>query len=142
MTQRFDDETGLELVPRFKEQGYSAEDVRRRREWLEQRLGIMLPLIGACAIPTLEMRGNIENPVGAAQIPLGIAGPLRVNGMHANDTFYVPLATTEGAPVRSYERGMAMMTGRRRRHPDLCRWQRGRPVVPLRLGGGRVSVCC
>jgi len=110
MTQRFGDEPALELVPRFKDQGYSADQVRQRREWLERRLGIALPLSGACAIPTLEMRGNIENPIGAAQIPLGVAGPLRVNGMHATGTFYVPLATTEGALVRSYERGMAMLT--------------------------------
>ena len=110
MTQRFGDESALDLVPRFKDQGYTAEDVRRRREWLEQRLGFELPLIGTGAIPTLEMRGNIENPIGAAQIPLGVAGPLLVNGMHASGTFYVPLATTEGALVRSYERGMAMLT--------------------------------
>jgi hydroxymethylglutaryl-CoA reductase (NADPH) len=53
------------------------------------------------------MRGNVENPVGAVQTPLGVAGPLVVNGRHARGRFYVPLATTEGALVRSYERGMA-----------------------------------
>jgi hydroxymethylglutaryl-CoA reductase (NADPH) len=110
MSDPFIDQTALELVPRFKDQGYTEEDVRRRREWLEHRLGVALPLIGACAIPTTDMRGNIENPIGAAQIPLGIAGPLRVDGTHARGTFYVPLATTEGALVRSYERGMAMLT--------------------------------
>src|SRR5262249_9192858 len=47
---------------------------------------------------------------GSAQMPLGIAGPLRVNGLYANGTFYVPLATSEGALVRSYERGMIMLT--------------------------------
>jgi hydroxymethylglutaryl-CoA reductase (NADPH) len=56
------------------------------------------------------MRGNIENPIGAAQIPLGVAGPLRVRGEHADGTYYVPLATTEGALVRSYERGMVAIT--------------------------------
>ena len=56
------------------------------------------------------MRGNIENPIGSAQIPLGIAGPLLVHGEHAEGTFYVPMATTEGALVRSYERGMVMLT--------------------------------
>jgi len=100
----------LDLVPRFKEQGYDAESVRKRREWLEEKLGIELPLVGQCAIPTEEMRGNIESPIGAAQMPLGLAGPLLVNGMHAQGTFYVPLATTEGALVRSYERGMVMLT--------------------------------
>jgi hydroxymethylglutaryl-CoA reductase (NADPH) len=56
------------------------------------------------------MRGKVENPIGAAQVPLGIAGPLLVHGEHAQGTFYVPLATTEGALVRSYERGMVTLT--------------------------------
>lgn len=57
-----------------------------------------------------DMRGNIENPIGTAQIPLGVAGPLLVNGTHAQGQFYVPLATTEGALVRSYERGMVTLS--------------------------------
>jgi hydroxymethylglutaryl-CoA reductase (NADPH) len=56
------------------------------------------------------MRGNIENLIGIAQMPLGIAGPLLVRGTHANGAFYVPMATTEGALVRSYERGMVALT--------------------------------
>jgi hydroxymethylglutaryl-CoA reductase (NADPH) len=104
------DDPGIELVPRFKDQGYGAQQVRERREWLERRVGVPLPLVGACAIPTETMRGNVENPVGSVQMPLGIAGPLLVNGEHAQGSFYVPLATTEGALVRSYERGMVMLT--------------------------------
>jgi hydroxymethylglutaryl-CoA reductase (NADPH) len=101
---------GIELVPRFTSQGYSADQVRERREWLQTKLGFEFPLVGASAIPSEQMRGNIENPIGAAQVPLGIAGPLVVDGTHANGTFYVPFATTEGALVRSYERGMVMLT--------------------------------
>lgn len=104
------DQGAFELVPRFKGQGYEPADVQRRREWLERKANVLLPMVGACAIPTTAMRGNIENPIGAAQIPLGVAGPLRVNGLHADGTYYVPLATTEGALVRSYERGMALLT--------------------------------
>ncbi len=48
---------------------------------------------------------NIENMIGAVQVPLGIAGPLRVNGEYANGDFYIPLATTEGALVASADRG-------------------------------------
>lgn len=99
----------LELVPRLKEQGYAAEYVERRRAWVEEKTGCRLVHVGAHSIPSEEMRGNVENPVGAAQMPLGVAGPLVVCGEHARGTFYVPLATTEGALVRSYERGMAAL---------------------------------
>jgi hydroxymethylglutaryl-CoA reductase (NADPH) len=99
----------LAVVPRMKEQGYAAEHVRRRRAWVEEKTGCSLHHVGAHSIPSEEMRGNVENPVGAAQVPLGVAGPLVVRGRHARGTFYVPLATTEGALVRSYERGMAAL---------------------------------
>src|ERR1044071_976437 len=100
----------LHLVPRMTQQGYARPDVERRRQWLERKTGCRLTHIGAHSIPSDEMRGNIENPVGAAQMPLGVAGPLLINGTDARGVFYVPLATTEGALVRSYERGMVTLT--------------------------------
>ncbi len=100
----------LHLVPRMKQQGYAQPYVQRRRQWLEQKTGCRLTHIGAYSIPSDEMRGNIENPVGAAQMPLGVAGPLLIKGTNAHGVFYVPLATTEGALVRSYERGMVALT--------------------------------
>jgi len=39
-------------------------------------------------------------------VPFGIAGPLLVDGEYAQGEFYVPLATTEGTLVASYNRGM------------------------------------
>lgn len=99
-----------ELVPRFLRGGYDAEHVSARRRWLEASCGVALPLIGAAAISTETMRGNVENPIGAAQVPLGLAGPLRVRGEHAQGIFYVPLATTEGTMVLSYERGAVALT--------------------------------
>jgi hydroxymethylglutaryl-CoA reductase (NADPH) len=53
---------------------------------------------------------NIENFVGTAKVPVGIAGPLRVRGLFAQGDFYVPLATTEAALVASYSRGAALIT--------------------------------
>ncbi len=99
-----------DLVPRFEEQGYTPEDVEARRRWVEERTGARLQHVGSCSLAGEAMRGNVENPVGAAQVPLGVAGPLRVEGEHARGVFYVPLATTEGALVRSYERGMVTLT--------------------------------
>ena len=94
-----------DLVPRLERQGYSEEALAERRRWVEEKTGARLAHAGAASISGEEMRGNVENPIGAAQVPLGVAGPLLVHGEHAEGTFYVPLATTEGALVRSYERG-------------------------------------
>lgn len=99
-----------DLVPRFDAQGYSGKDLAARRRWIEEATGAALVQVGASTLPGEELRGNIENPIGAAQVPLGVAGPLLIHGEHAQGTFYVPLATTEGALVRSYERGAVAIT--------------------------------
>lgn len=57
-----------------------------------------------------ELQGNIENYIGMAQVPIGVAGPLLINGTSAKGQYYVPLATTEGALVASYGRGMKICT--------------------------------
>ena len=99
-----------DLVPRLKNQGYDAERVRRRREWVEDKTGSILGHVGSFSADSQDFRGNIENPIGIVQVPLGVAGPLEVRGQYAQGTFYVPLATSEGALVRSYERGMVALT--------------------------------
>ena len=53
---------------------------------------------------------NIEHYIGTIKVPVGIAGPLRVNGLFAQGDFYVPLATTEAALVASYSRGACLLT--------------------------------
>ena len=42
-------------------------------------------------------------------MPIGVAGPLLVNGEDAQGEFYVPLATAEGTLVASYNRGMKLL---------------------------------
>jgi len=56
------------------------------------------------------LEGNIENFIGMTCIPTGVIGPLRINGLHAQGDFYVPLATSEGALVASYSRGARIIT--------------------------------
>jgi hydroxymethylglutaryl-CoA reductase (NADPH) len=99
-----------DLIPRFAELGYSTEGLAARRRWIEERTGQDLSQVGSFGFPAEEMRGNVENPIGAVQVPLGVAGPLLVRGEHADGLFFVPMATTEGALVSSYERGAMALT--------------------------------
>lgn len=55
-------------------------------------------------------RHNIEYFIGTVKLPVGIAGPLRVNGLHAQGDYYLPLATTEAALVASYNRGAQLIS--------------------------------
>jgi hydroxymethylglutaryl-CoA reductase (NADPH) len=55
-------------------------------------------------------RHHIENFIGTVKVPVGIAGPLRVNGLFAQGDYYLPLATTEAALVASYSRGAMLIT--------------------------------
>jgi hydroxymethylglutaryl-CoA reductase (NADPH) len=87
-----------------------------RRKALEKALGISLKNIGHYS-SELEVASsrNCENMIGVAQVPLGVAGPLRLSFAGARDRsgqagqhsleFYVPLTTTEGALVASVNRG-------------------------------------
>jgi hydroxymethylglutaryl-CoA reductase (NADPH) len=99
-----------DLLPRLKDQGYDVERVIRRRRWVETKTSASLDHIGSYSFDPELMRGNIENPIGVAQIPMGVAGPILVHGKYANGLFYVPMATSEGALIRSYERGMVALT--------------------------------
>ena len=105
-----DQNSKIEIVPRFSDQQYSEASVAQRRNWVEKKTDTTLDLVSHSSLNPGSLRGNIENPIGSVQIPLGVAGPLRVHGEHAEGDFLVPLATTEGALVKSYERGAVAIT--------------------------------
>ena len=81
-----------------------------RRVWLEHNTGHSLDVAADAAFAPEDVRSNIENLVGAVHVPLGVAGPIRVNGMHAQGSYYVPFATTEGTLVATYQAGMRAIT--------------------------------
>ena len=59
----------------------------------------------------LETYGlSIENYIGTAKIPVGVAGPIIINGSYAQGKFYVPMATTEAAMLASYTRGSQLIS--------------------------------
>lgn len=90
---------------------YSAEAVEKRRAFLRERGFTIDQLAGEGEeIDPARLAGNIEAMVGFARIPVGVIGPLRINGSAAHGDFYVPLATTEGALVASFQRGARLIS--------------------------------
>ncbi len=96
-------------VPRDTEDDYSDEIIRARQEFVRHETGVALEHINRYSFEPHVTQGNIEHFTGVAQIPMGLAGPLLVRGAHAKGEFYVPLATSEGTLVASYNRGMKVI---------------------------------
>ena len=105
--------------PRIPYRGhYDPEHCRKRREWAEKFASCSLERTGqwwknegkddSCSC--LKLKGNVENPIGLAKIPVGLVGPLLVRGEHINGYALCPFATTEGALVASATRGATALT--------------------------------
>ncbi len=97
-------------IPRNKENDYTEDSAKNRRDFVKEQTGVDLTHMAQYSMDTATLPGNIENFTGIAQIPVGLAGPVLINGEHAKGEFYVPLATTEGTLVASYSRGMRLLT--------------------------------
>jgi hydroxymethylglutaryl-CoA reductase (NADPH) len=96
-------------LPRDEGDDYDARIIRRRQAFIERRTGVRLHHLLHHSFDPHLAKGNCENFVGVAQVPVGFAGPLRVCGEHANGEFLIPLATSEGTLVASYNRGMKVL---------------------------------
>jgi hydroxymethylglutaryl-CoA reductase (NADPH) len=96
-------------IPRSSDNDYDEAVVRQRQDFIEQQTPAKLKHTRQYSFDPQDMSGNIENLFGVAQIPVGLAGPLLVNGEHAQGEFYVPMATVEGTMLASYNRGMKVI---------------------------------
>ena len=96
-------------IPRDANDDYGDAVIKQRQALVEQVTNTKPDHIWKYSFDPHAAKGNIENFTGVAQVPIGFAGPLRINGEQANGDFIVPLATTEGTLVASYNRGMKLM---------------------------------
>ena len=85
--------------------------IRARREFIEKETGTTLENLGIFSLDIERVvKRNCENMIGTIQVPVGVAGPLLVQGEYAQGSYYLPLATTEGALVASVNRGCSAIT--------------------------------
>ncbi len=96
-----------DVSPRVANSGrIDIDAVERRWKLLNAPDALRRQLLDGLTLGQMAAYGkNIENFIGTAKIPIGVAGPLRVHGLFARGDYYVPLATTEAALVASYTRG-------------------------------------
>ncbi len=97
-------------IPRDKHNDHTREMASQRAAFIAAMAGTKLDAVSSYTIDPALTNGNIENFIGTAQIPIGIAGPLKMAGEHAQGDFYIPMATTEGTLVASYSRGMRIIS--------------------------------
>ena len=96
-------------IPRDSDNDYSEVMAKTRRDFAAAKTSAKLDHIRHYSIDPATTAGNIENFIGVAQVPLGLIGPLLVNGEHAQGDFYVPMATSEGTLIASYNRGARLL---------------------------------
>src|SRR2546423_12649989 len=83
-------------VPRDRENDYTREAAERRREFVQERCGASLEHVSSHSFDPSVVSGNVEQFIGVAQVPIGLAGPLLGNGERAPGGVYVPPATPQG----------------------------------------------
>jgi hydroxymethylglutaryl-CoA reductase (NADPH) len=74
-------------IPKFGNNDYMKESLDARCQWLENATNVKIEHMRKYSIDPESMKGNIENPIGVLQVPLGITGPLIVNGDFAKGEF-------------------------------------------------------
>lgn len=98
-------------LPRIPGKNLYTEQARRARvDFLEAQTGARLALAGSARLTAEMLRNNIEGFIGAVEVPVGIAGPLRFQHGEGSELVYAPIATTEGALTASINRGAAALS--------------------------------
>lgn len=96
-------------IPRIMDNDYSDEAMKLRRHFVEEITKVNTQAFYEEPKDKSVFKGNIEHLTGFAQVPMGIAGPIKVNGEYADGEYLIPLATTEGTLVASYNKGIKLI---------------------------------
>lgn len=96
-------------IPRDATDDYNETVIKERQAFVEQFSGKKLDHVTRYSFDPQLAKGNIEHFTGVAQVPIGFAGPVKINGEHAQGEFIIPLAATEGTLVASYNRGIKVV---------------------------------
>ncbi len=96
-------------VPYDRDNDYGTDIISERQQFARKFSGSEFEHVNRYSFDPAVTKGNIESFFGVAQVPIGLAGPIRINGEHAAGDFLVPLATTEGTLVASYNRGIKVV---------------------------------
>jgi len=104
-----DPESQMPRIPRNDKDDFGEEAIQERQRFVEEFTGVAPRHIKNYSFDPAILHGNCEHFTGVAQVPIGFAGPLTVHGEHAKGDFLIPLATTEGTLVASYNRGMKVL---------------------------------
>ena len=99
----------LVRIPRDPNDDYGEAIIRERQRFVEEFTGVKLQHIPQYSFDPHVTKGNIEHFTGVMQVPLGFAGPITIRGEHAQGDFLIPLATSEGTLVASYNRGIKVV---------------------------------
>lgn len=99
----------LPRIPRSADDDFAPEPAAERRALAAEASGADLCFLAGEPVAPGEARGNVENLIGFAQVPVGLAGPMVVDTSAGRREVYVPMATNEGALVASHSRGMRLL---------------------------------
>lgn len=96
-------------LPQAEANDYTHAMGERRRAFVQKYAGTELRHVAQYSVEPETLAGKVESFVGVTQVPLGVAGPLSIDGEHLQGDVFVPLATTEGGLVAHCARGMRLL---------------------------------
>jgi hydroxymethylglutaryl-CoA reductase (NADPH) len=99
----------LVRIPRRRDDDYGAAAIGERQTFLREFTNTDPEHIFNYSFDPHLLTGNVEHFTAVAQVPIGLAGPLQINGEQAQGEYLIPMATTEGTLVASYNRGMKVI---------------------------------